>query len=69
MLLGECDFDDSAAMHRKALEELGAMANRLRVLYDDAHLARVRAVGNLDPIARVGGLGREVDGESGDGLA
>lgn len=69
MFLGEHHFDDTATMHRKTLKKLRSMTHRLGMLNNHAHLARTRAVRNLDPVTRVARLGREIDAESRDRIA
>ena len=51
------------------LKKLRSMADSLGMLDNDAQEAGVGAVGDLDPVARLSGLGREVDAEGGDRVA
>lgn len=69
VFLGEHDLDHAATMHRKTLKQLRPVSDRLGMLHDHAHLASARAVRDLDPIARVARLGREVDAECRDRIA
>lgn len=69
MFLGEHHFNDTAAMHRKTLKKLRSMTNGFGMLNDHSHLARTRAVRNLDPVARVARLGREIDAKGRDRIA
>ena len=48
------------------LKELRSVADGLRVLHDDPDDARAGPVGDLDPVARHGRLGRQVDRDGSD---
>ena len=48
------------------LKQLRAVADGLRVLHDDPDDARAGPVGDLDPVARHGRLGRQVDRDGRD---
>ena len=50
------------------LKQLRAVAEGLRVLHDDPDDTGAGAVGDLDPVARDGRLGGEVDRDGGDGV-
>ena len=47
-------------MHAAHLKQLRPVPDGLRVLHDDPDDARAGAVGDLDPVARHGRLGRQV---------
>lgn len=69
MFLGEHDLNNTTPMNREALKQLWSMANSLRMLNNDPNLSGTGPIGDLDPITGITRLGRQVDTESGYGVA
>ncbi len=55
-------------MHREALKQLRTVADRLGMLHDHSDRSITRAVRNLDPVARIRSLRRQVDAQRRDRL-